>query len=148
MITSVCIPRMKTIIKRDFILDVFHRLKVGTIERLQEIPLLNDDTFKRIIIKIRWNDTETSRFIQNRLQQNEPIKLVYDETPYYWKIVTTHQKQNSYPQSSKINLKYLSTIWLFVVISYLLNLFFLQKEPQKIIQTGFNLSACLISLEK
>lgn len=84
---SICIPRIETTIQKDFIISTINKLRIGMIEKITEIPLRNDINHKRIIMKIRWNNTENSLIIQNRLQNNQTIKLVYDNTPWYWKIV-------------------------------------------------------------
>jgi len=83
---SICIPRMENEIKRELIFSVFRKLKIGIIERITEIPLKNDEEHKRVIIKIKWNDTEQSKNIQTRLINGEPINIVY-ELPWFWKIV-------------------------------------------------------------
>ena len=83
---QICIPRMKNEIKREEIYSVFKKLYIGIIERMTEIPLKNDEEHKRVIIRIKWNDTEQSKNIQTRLINGEPINIVY-ELPWFWKIV-------------------------------------------------------------
>lgn len=89
-IQSICIPRMENEIKREQIFSVFRKLKIGTIERITEIPLKNDEEHKRIIMKMKWNDTEQSKNIQTRLINNEPVNIVY-ELPWFWKVVVCNK---------------------------------------------------------
>ena len=87
---SICIPRVDQSLSRNYIYSVFEKLDVGTIEALTEIPLRNDPTHKRILIKIRWNrNNELSYKLQEQLKTTGSMKLVYD-MPWYWKIVSTH----------------------------------------------------------
>jgi len=88
--SSICIPRIESSISKDYIYKTLCNLKIGTIERIIEIPLKNDPTHKRIIIKIQWNKAnQKSINIQKTLLEAGSIKLVYD-MPWYWKIVTTY----------------------------------------------------------
>jgi hypothetical protein len=83
----LCIPRMENIITKDYILRTFNKLKIGSIEQISEIPLRNDTRYKRIIIKVNWSDSDNANFIQNRLDNNETVKVVY-EFPWFWKVVS------------------------------------------------------------
>jgi len=83
---DVCIPRMEKSIKRETIFNIFRKLQLGYIERIIEIPLKNDQEYKRVIIKLKWNHTETTKSIQNRLRNNEPVNIIY-ELPWFWKLV-------------------------------------------------------------
>jgi len=87
--SSICIPRIESSIPKDYIYRVINNLQVGSIEKITEIPLRNDPTHKRIIIKIQWNKSIKSVNIQRILSNTGAIKLVYD-MPWYWKIVATH----------------------------------------------------------
>ena len=85
-IQSICIPRMENDIKKEQIKSVFKKLNIGYIERITEIPLKNDEEHKRVIIRMKWNNTEQSKNIQTRLINGEPVNIVY-ELPWFWKIV-------------------------------------------------------------
>jgi len=87
--SSICIPRMDASFSKDFIFKTISNLQIGSIEKITEIPLRNDPTHKRIIIKIHWNKNQKSSNIQKTLLNTGSIKLVYD-MPWYWKIVATH----------------------------------------------------------
>jgi len=59
-------------------------LRIGFIDKISEIPLKNDETGKRIVIKFRsWVETPLSNKIKDRLDSNKDIKIVYDN-PWYW----------------------------------------------------------------
>jgi len=90
---EICIPKISCEIKRDFIFKIFSKLKIGYIERIIEIPIHKDPRFKRIIVKIKWDDLNSqSVYIKNRLIQNQPVNIVYD-MPWYWKIVANHPQK-------------------------------------------------------
>jgi len=84
--TSICIPRMENRIKREQIFNTLRKLNFGYIERITEIPLKNDTEYKRVIIKIKWNDSEQSKKVQTRLKNGEPVNIIY-ELPWFWKVV-------------------------------------------------------------
>ncbi len=89
-IASICIPRVESSISKDFIYQKISEMKAGNIRHITEIPLRNDPTQKRIIIKIAWdNNNSHSNKIQQILSEFGSIKLVYN-MPWYWKIVATH----------------------------------------------------------
>lgn len=83
---NICIPRMENSIHRSQIFNILKKLNFGYIEKIIEIPLKNDNEYKRVIIKIKWNNNEETQKIQSRLQNGEPVNIVY-ELPWYWKIV-------------------------------------------------------------
>jgi hypothetical protein len=81
---TLCIPRVETNVKKQQIFMAFSALKIGFIDRITEIPLRNDDTGKRILIKFRtWVETPTSQRIMARLEAGKDIKLVHSN-PWYW----------------------------------------------------------------
>lgn len=88
--TDICIPRMESIITRQTIYDVFKKIKIGKIERILENPLKNDPTYKRIIIKLRWYNTETANNIKSRIENNKPVNIVY-EIPWFWRVVLSNK---------------------------------------------------------
>lgn len=91
MPSSICIPRIETNISREYIMHTLQKLKIGYIKHITEIPLRNDPTHKRIIIKLDWNTEVKSIDIQKKLTELGSIKLVHN-MPWYWKIVPTHQQ--------------------------------------------------------
>jgi len=87
--SSICIPRVDATMTKDFIYKTITNLRVGNIEKVTEIPLRSDSSYKRIIIKLNWNNNPKSINMQKLLANTGSIKLVYD-MPWYWKIVPTH----------------------------------------------------------
>ena len=91
LLSSICIPRMEMATTKEYILNTLSSLHIGKIDKITEIPLRNDPAYKRIIIKIHWNEkNETVINIKERLQQpTGTIKIVHN-MPWYWKVVSTH----------------------------------------------------------
>ena len=89
----LCIPKMEKGVKIEYIQNIFNRLKIGTIEKIIEIPTRNDPSSKRVQIKIIWNNTLKSKYIQSRIAQNQPINIVHAE-PLYWKIFQYREYNN------------------------------------------------------
>ena len=88
--SSICIPRIETSITKEYIFKTLLELKIGYIQRINEIPLRNDPTHKRIIINLQWNNhTENAAYIQKTLTESGSVKIVHD-MPWYWKVVATH----------------------------------------------------------
>ena len=87
--SSICIPRIESTVEKDYIYKTLCNLQIGNIERITEIPLRNDSTHKRILIKLNWNKTNKSKNMQQLLSSSGSVKLVHD-MPWYWKIVPTH----------------------------------------------------------
>jgi len=94
MLSSICIPRIDTNISKEYIYNKLCCLQIGSIEKLIEIPLKNDPTHKRIIIKLKWNNENKAINIKNTLETNGSIKLVYD-MPWYWKMVPAQPFANT-----------------------------------------------------
>ena len=82
---SLCIPRIESIITKDYIIKTFHKLNLGNIEKIKELPLRNDNKYKRIIMSLTPNNSENSLFMKTRIENNENIKIVHD-MPWYWKV--------------------------------------------------------------
>ena len=87
--TSLCIPRISIDVPKEYIFNTLKGLNIGYITKLTEIPLKNDPSQKRIMIKICYNTEENSKEIHKQLTDNGSIKLVYD-MPWYWKIVVAN----------------------------------------------------------
>ena len=88
---NLCIPRVNATISKDYIYDKLCNLQAINIERIIEIPLKNDPTHKRILLKVQWKNTETSKKIQDQFHKTNTINYVHD-FPWYWKIVPTNQR--------------------------------------------------------
>ena len=88
--TDICIPRMENSITRKTIYDIFKKLDIGKIERITENTLKSDQSYKRIILKMNWNNTEQAKNIKSRLENNEPVNIIY-ELPWYWRLVLSNK---------------------------------------------------------
>lgn len=95
-ITSICIPRMESSISREYIYSTFRQLNIGHIDKLTEIPLRNDATYKRIILRLRLNNTKNAFDIKEFLEKSGSVKIVYN-MPWYWKVVPTAGNQPVLP---------------------------------------------------
>jgi hypothetical protein len=83
---SLCIPRMSSTITRQQILKTFASLKLGTLERIDIIPVGNGG-FQRVFIHFQsWNlqSLEVSK-IRDRILSGQDIKVIYDG-PFVWKV--------------------------------------------------------------
>jgi hypothetical protein len=84
----ICIPKVSNKITREYIFSIFCALKIGFVEKLTEVPIRNDPTHKRVFVKIKWNQSELSKYICKRFESGENVKVVYSE-PWYWICVST-----------------------------------------------------------
>jgi hypothetical protein len=81
---SICIPRVKTELPRQYIFQVLSSLKIGFIDKIFEYPLKTDPTCKRVIVKFKsWVESPAANIITRRFEENKDIKMVYNE-PWYW----------------------------------------------------------------
>jgi hypothetical protein len=79
----ICIPKVSNKTTKQYIFSIFCSLKIGFIEKLTEVPIRNDPLHKRIFVKIKWNQSELSKYICKRFESGENVKIVYSE-PWYW----------------------------------------------------------------
>lgn len=91
---ELCIPKMSSKISRQQIFETFCKMNVGYIDRITENPLRANPTFKRVIIRIKWDNTQPlAKQIQEVLQDPaEHMNVVYD-MPWYWQIFANHPQK-------------------------------------------------------
>ena len=89
MTMSLCIPRIENTLPKEAIFNIFRKLNWGYIENIKEIPLLREEGYKRIVIKIRFNKEHAH--IENTINDGETLKLVYND-PWYMRITKFIQK--------------------------------------------------------
>lgn len=89
---SLCIPRIPTDTAKEYVYDTINGLSIGRIQRLTEIPLKNDPSQKRVLLKIKYDERSDTKCIQKQLLQRGSIKLVHD-MPWYWKIYLANNPQ-------------------------------------------------------
>ena len=68
----------------------FLRLTSKTYPHGTENQLKNDPEYKRVILKIKWNNTEQASNIKTRLNENKPVNIVY-ELPWFWRVVLSNR---------------------------------------------------------
>ena len=105
METILCIPRMDVRTSSKYIFQSLCKLNWGKISILNEIPLRNDPTQKRILIKVKWNpeieteietETETKTKTKTKLDNGDIINLVHDiNSPWFWKIMLSRPPPHS-----------------------------------------------------
>jgi len=82
---SICIPRIDASIPKSLIIKTFEDLKIGKLEGVIEIPFKDSNRYKRVIVKIEWNDSTTSKYILERFQNGKNVKIVYNlPLPWFW----------------------------------------------------------------
>jgi hypothetical protein len=87
-IISLCIPRVKPTITKTEIMNIFYKLDVGKIDRIDIInkKTVQGDNYKRVFLHFNhWNNNEYANEVKERLSQGKDIKVVYD-FPWFWKI--------------------------------------------------------------
>lgn len=89
---SICIPRIDATVSKSFIFDVFCRMKIGYIEKIYEIPIKSDTNYKRVFLKVKWNNTKTAQYFQTRFDKGENIKVVHS-MPWYWICVSNRHSK-------------------------------------------------------
>ena len=92
----LCIPRIESIIKIDYIQKTIEKVSIGHIKKIVEIPHRNDPHYKRILIYIKLNESSpNTKIIQERFSLKQDVKIIH-QFPWYLKIVEasfTHQKK-------------------------------------------------------
>ncbi len=92
METTLCIPRVDINTTKQYILASLCKLKWGRISIVNEIPLRNDPTQKRILIKVRWSSPNDSE-VKSKIDNGDTVKFVHDiNSPWFWKIVRASSK--------------------------------------------------------
>lgn len=90
----ICIPKVSNKITKQYIFGIFCALKIGYIEKLTEVPIKTDGMHKRIFVKVKWNQSELAKYIYNRFEKGENVKVVYSE-PWYWICVSNMASSSS-----------------------------------------------------
>jgi hypothetical protein len=82
---SICIPRIDSSIPKSLIISAFEKLNIGKLEGVVEIPFKDSNKYKRIIVKIEWNDSERTKYILERFEEGKNVKIVYNlPSPWFW----------------------------------------------------------------
>jgi hypothetical protein len=83
----LCIPRIESTIKIDYIQKTIEKVNIGNIQKIVEIPHRNNPVYKRIIIYIQLNaSSPNTKIIESRFCLKQDVKIIH-QFPWYWKIV-------------------------------------------------------------
>ena len=66
----LCIPRISINTTKQFIRTRIENLELGNIDRIIEIPLKNDSSYKRVLIKLHYTNEELFCNIKNYFLEN------------------------------------------------------------------------------
>lgn len=87
----LCIPRMESNTKQDFIKKILERIMKGSVTRIIEIPHKNNAEFKRVFIYMNISkNTKNTMILEERFSQKKDVKIIYN-APWYWKIVEANK---------------------------------------------------------
>ena len=87
-IKTLCIPRTNVNISEPFVRNIFNKLNIGTIGRIDMVKKQNEKggQYMRIFVHInKWYNTENAFIAKERLVNGKDIKIIYDD-PWFWKI--------------------------------------------------------------
>lgn len=85
---SLCIPRVAPSVYKKDIYDIFNRLNIGEISRVDliERQTANGEKFKRVFVHFKtWYNNEKANQMKERFDSGKDVKLVYDD-PWFWKL--------------------------------------------------------------
>lgn len=86
---SLCIPRIESGITTEYITAVFTSLDIGIIKNVTLKHATKSNGSKAFINFRSWNKNETADKIKHRLENNEPVNIMY-QIPWYWKLKITY----------------------------------------------------------
>lgn len=84
MNSTLCIPRIENTLSKESIFHIFRKINWGYIENIREVPLVKENNYKRVIIKIRFN--KQNAHILQSINDGETLKLVYND-PWYMRVI-------------------------------------------------------------
>jgi hypothetical protein len=85
---TLCIPRTDVNISEPFVRNLFNKLNIGSIGRIDLVKKQNEKgcQYMRIFIHMnKWYNTENSLIAKERLLNGKDIKIIYED-PWFWKI--------------------------------------------------------------
>ena len=95
---SLCIPKVERSIKEKDIRDIFTKLNLGTVDRIDIVlwkkNTNNSNKFVRIFVHLKsWNESAIN--IKNNLLNGSTYNIVYS-FPWFWKIVVSRLPKPNY----------------------------------------------------
>jgi len=84
---SLCIPRINLNVQRFELENVFRKLNIGKIKRVDLAFKKNNsgDKYYSAFIHVIWNESDLSKFIIERITGGKDVKIVYDGL-LFWKV--------------------------------------------------------------
>ena len=85
---SLCIPRIFDNVNRRDIQNIFDKLDLGKISRIDVIERKTEkgQSYKRVFIHFyNWYTNDNSEFVRNRIISGKDVKIVHNE-PWFWKV--------------------------------------------------------------
>ena len=91
---DLCIPKVSNRISRNQIFKIFCKLNIGYISKIIENPLRKDSNYKRVVIYVQWDNTQSvAKEMQEILKDpNQHVNLVYN-MPWYWQIYANQPRK-------------------------------------------------------
>jgi len=85
--SAICIPRVDANLEINYIKETMNNLNIGYVKKIREIPLKNDNNYKRILMRFKWKENnEQSINLQKQMETLGSLKVVHN-MPWYWKLV-------------------------------------------------------------
>lgn len=111
-VRSICIPRVFNNIGEARIREIFEKLDIFQIARIDVIQKqgVKGDIFKRVFIHIKaWSDKSDALKAHDRLLAGKDLKIVYDD-PWFWKVAVNKWTPKAAPAppvpKSKIRIEF------------------------------------------
>ena len=79
---SICIPRVETEISRFDLINIFNKLQIGDIRKIDVIPSKKTNHYKIFIHFDYWYDNDRSNMFRHLLNEGGNFKVVYDFPNY------------------------------------------------------------------
>jgi hypothetical protein len=98
-VRSICIPRVFDNIGEARIRDIFEKLDIFEIARIDVIQKqgIKGDKFKRVFIHIKtWSGRSDALKARDRLLAGKDLKIVYDD-PWFWKVAVNKWEPKANP---------------------------------------------------
>ena len=88
---TLCIPRVSKDTSINDILKKISSIKIGIIYKILELPVRNQEDYKKILIVIEFKG-ERGKELEKLVEEGKSIKVIYRE-PWYWKMFL-YKKEN------------------------------------------------------
>jgi len=87
MEATLCIPRIESSTQLEYVRAIFNKMNMGIINRISEIPLRVDASYKRVMIQMTIDmRNDKGSYIVSRFRSGQNVKIVHNG-PEYWKVV-------------------------------------------------------------